>query len=125
MDETRFTKYLKKEIKRPKSHDSNLVALDLFAGCGGLALGFEAQQFNTIGIESNHDASQTYNRNLRGTCYSDTLEIGYKYPIARPTVIIEALLASLLVLEDFKRDLKTQEMDFRYLLMQLGAYAQN
>jgi len=88
MDETRFTKYLKKEIKRPKSHDSNLVALDLFAGCGGLALGFEAQQFNTIGIESNHDASQTYNRNLRGTCYSDTLEIGYKYPIARPTVII-------------------------------------
>jgi DNA (cytosine-5)-methyltransferase 1 len=42
--------------------------LDLFAGCGGLALGFEAQGFRTMGFEMEADACATYNANLLGQC---------------------------------------------------------
>lgn len=44
------------------------LALDLFAGCGGLALGFEAAGFRTIGFEMDASACDTYNRNLTGEC---------------------------------------------------------
>ena len=36
------------------------VVLDLFAGAGGLALGFEAQGLKTIGVEKEADFCQTY-----------------------------------------------------------------
>jgi len=49
------------------AHDAPLV-LDLFAGCGGLALGFEAAGFRTVGFEWNEDACSTYSKNLGGTC---------------------------------------------------------
>lgn len=42
------------------------VVLDLFAGTGGLALGFEAAGFKTIGMEFDKSCAETYNRNLRG-----------------------------------------------------------
>ncbi len=42
--------------------------LDLFAGCGGLALGFEAQGFETHGYEMNAACCATYRCNLLGTC---------------------------------------------------------
>ena len=47
--------------------------LDLFAGCGGLALGFEAQGFDTQGFEQDADACETYRRNLKGVCRQITL----------------------------------------------------
>ena len=49
--------------------------LDLFAGCGGLALGFEANGFETIGFEMNEDAvlSDQYN------FYHEIARLKYKY----------------------------------------------
>ena len=47
----------------PKITEEALV-LDLFAGCGGLSLGFEAAGFETIGFEMNPDAANTYRMNL-------------------------------------------------------------
>ena len=44
------------------------TALDLFAGCGGLSLGFESAGFRSRGIESNRRCCETYNGNLRGRC---------------------------------------------------------
>ena len=54
--------------------------LDLFAGCGGLSLGFEAVGFETIGYECVESASETYNKNLKGHCFCDMLKVGYEYP---------------------------------------------
>ncbi len=55
------------ETLTPKPKEAPLV-LDLFAGCGGLALGFEAEGFPTVGFEMNADACATYRRNLHGEC---------------------------------------------------------
>lgn len=45
------------------------LVVDLFAGCGGLALGFEAAGFQTVGFEMNQDACATYEANLKGACH--------------------------------------------------------
>ena len=55
------------DLLAPSEHGSPLV-LDLFAGCGGLALGFEACGFCTVGFEMEPVYCATYRRNLRGGC---------------------------------------------------------
>lgn len=70
---------------RPAAVRSPLV-VDLFAGCGGLALGFEAQGFETHGFEMNEAACATYRRNLRGTCTNVVLTPETRLPPA--TVLI-------------------------------------
>ena len=60
----------------------NARVLDLFAGCGGLSLGFEAAGFKTIGYEMVSAAADTYNYNLKGECYLSRLEVGFDYPQA-------------------------------------------
>jgi site-specific DNA-cytosine methylase len=44
------------------------LVVDLFAGCGGLALGFEARGFSTVGFEIDAQCCATYRRNLHGEC---------------------------------------------------------
>ncbi|RWY47261.1 DNA cytosine methyltransferase [Mucilaginibacter gilvus] len=69
------------QVLRPV-HTEDAVVLDLFAGCGGLALGFEAAGFKTVGFEMNVPASESYVRNLGNPCFPVKLEVGYEYPPA-------------------------------------------
>jgi DNA (cytosine-5)-methyltransferase 1 len=62
--------------------EEEAVVLDLFAGCGGLSLGFEAAGFKTIGFEMNPDAAATYRANLKGECFVEKLDLNFEYPKA-------------------------------------------
>lgn len=68
-------------VLRPGEPDGPLV-LDLFAGCGGLALGFEAHGFRTHGYEMDVDCCHTYCKNLAGTCEQVTLSPDFRFPKA-------------------------------------------
>lgn len=56
--------------------------LDLFAGCGGLALGFESSGFETLGFEMDADCCATYSKNLLGECINIKLGPEFKFPSA-------------------------------------------
>lgn len=62
--------------------DLNKTVVDLFAGCGGLSLGFESNGFKTIGYEMDESASKTYNKNLLGECITGKLTPESTYPKA-------------------------------------------
>ncbi|MCB8953760.1 MAG: DNA cytosine methyltransferase [Ardenticatenales bacterium] len=68
------------------SQNGSITTLDLFAGAGGLALGFEAQGFKTVGFEKDADCCVTYKNNLDSECHQIDLSPDYKFPEA--TVII-------------------------------------
>ena len=57
------------ETLRPRKSSLGVV-LDLFAGCGGLGLGFESVGFETIGYEMDDDCCLSYNANLNGKCHN-------------------------------------------------------
>ncbi len=59
--------------------NSSFKMLDLFAGCGGLSLGFEAVGFHSVGYEMDEKAVETYNNNLIGHCFTQKLDIGTVY----------------------------------------------
>ncbi|MDR6807523.1 DNA (cytosine-5)-methyltransferase 1 [Dyadobacter sp. BE34] len=63
---------------RPSSSTS-WTALDLFAGCGGLSLGFESAGFQTVGYEIEKYAAETYSTNLRGNCFTEKLTKDTKF----------------------------------------------
>lgn len=69
------------DLLRPRITEKEMV-LDLFAGSGGLSLGFEAAGYRTIGYEMDAIASDTYNKNLTGDCYTAKLYLDYDYPKA-------------------------------------------
>ena len=65
----------------PANHnETGFKVLDLFAGCGGLGLGFEAAGFETIGMEMDKDACKSYNKNLSGQCIHQTLSTNSSFP---------------------------------------------
>lgn len=69
-------------ILKPKGKES-LLTLDLFAGAGGLALGFEAQGFKTIGFEKEPEYCATYRKNLVSKCFQVNLVPKYNFPDAK------------------------------------------
>lgn len=71
-----YVAHLNAALKRPRPRADAPLALDLFAGCGGLALGFEVAGFRTRGFEMDADASRTYAKNLHGECRQVFLEPG-------------------------------------------------
>lgn len=82
-----FMEYVLKinsDLKPPKKF--KYKAIDLFAGCGGLSLGFEASGIETIGYEMDESCCETYRKNLKGACHCCRLEPGMKYPYARVVV---------------------------------------
>ena len=66
-----YASYLNNTIKLPKEY--KYKAIDLFAGCGGLSLGFEAAGIKTIGYEMVPDCCETYANNLGGECICEKL----------------------------------------------------
>ena len=70
-----------RKLLKPKKTENEIV-LDLFAGCGGLALGFEANGFETIGFEMEKDYSKTYAHNLNGPCHHTYLTPDFDFPVA-------------------------------------------
>ncbi len=69
------------EYLRP-AEERGPTVLDLFAGCGGLALGFEAAGFETHGFEMEPDYAATYRRNLAGDCTETFLTPDTEFPEA-------------------------------------------
>lgn len=68
---------------RPATDISNMpIVLDLFAGCGGMALGFEASGFRTIGFEMDIYASETYSKNLGAPCHTIKIDMETEFPPA-------------------------------------------
>jgi len=82
-----YAAYLNQELRLDMVSEQSPLVVDLFAGAGGLALGFEAAGFRTVGFEMNPDCCETYSRNLRGKCYQKVLAPGLDLGMS-PDVII-------------------------------------
>ncbi|MCT7969241.1 DNA cytosine methyltransferase [Laspinema sp. D1] len=64
-----YLEFLNTELKPIPDRTDKPLVIDLFSGCGGLAFGFEAVGFRTIGYEMDPDACMTYRKNLNSVCH--------------------------------------------------------
>jgi DNA (cytosine-5)-methyltransferase 1 len=71
-----WVEWLNSSLPPPHPVPGAPVVIDLFAGCGGLALGFEATGMETRGYEMKPEAVRTYNLNLGNRCTEMMLSIG-------------------------------------------------
>lgn len=76
-----YVDFINKQLQ-PLTTEKDLV-LDLFAGCGGLSLGFEAAGYKTIGYEMEPNAAETYRKNLKSNCVTVKLDTSFEYPNAQ------------------------------------------
>ena len=76
MNHEEWISWVHQELPCPNVPKDAPIVLDLFAGCGGLALPFEVCGFRTIGYEMNQAAVETYQKNLSGECHQEILKIG-------------------------------------------------
>lgn len=76
-------------LLRPSEH-FDYHALDLFAGCGGLSLGFEATGIDTTGFEMDVSAAATYNANLHGRCHVRklTTDVDFRGELSKPVDVV-------------------------------------
>jgi DNA (cytosine-5)-methyltransferase 1 len=77
-----YWKEINEKLKPWVDSELDVTVVDLFAGCGGLSLGFEANGFKTIGYEMDEKACETYRRNLLGECFHEKLSEESEYPQA-------------------------------------------
>lgn len=82
-----YPSHLATELPPPEPRTGRPVALDLFAGCGGLALGFESAGFRTVGYEMLEAACETYRTNLRAECHRAVIAPDTEYPVRAEVVI--------------------------------------
>ena len=78
--------WLHKMLPEPHVPSGVPLIFDLFAGCGGLALGFEVEGFRTCGFEIKPHAVASYKINLDGNCEETMLSVGM--PEGKADVII-------------------------------------
>ena len=72
--------FLNETLQLPAKSDC--TAIDLFAGCGGLSLGFECAGIKTLGYEMKPECCETYRANLHSECRNEMLTEATEYPKA-------------------------------------------
>lgn len=73
-----YIEYVNKTLAIPPVQ--KYLAIDMFAGCGGLSLGFEAAGIKTIGYEMVLDCCKTYQNNLNSMCVQTFLTKDAEFP---------------------------------------------
>lgn len=76
-----YIEYLNNTIRIPEVQP--YLAIDMFAGCGGLSLGYEAAGIKTIGYEMWSDACNTYRNNLQSECIQEKITVDTEFPKVR------------------------------------------
>lgn len=82
-----YTEWLASELPPPGEDEGGPLVLDLFAGCGGLALGFRSAGFRTVGFEMLEDACETYRSNLKDKCHQIVLSPSVELPTGAEVII--------------------------------------